>query len=90
MIKAGTINPLNVFALRKVAHCPLHFEKVYFDLRVDLSDIINWIEENLEGRYHIGQHYKESSGGNSLQYIAAFEHHAEASYFAIMQYQINK
>lgn len=92
MMKLGEINPLNVFNLRKVSHCPPHFTKVYFDtLDVSLMSksiektVSDWIFENLEGRYYLGDAYiKNSQNKMSLQKCAGFEIEAEASFFSLM------
>lgn len=90
MIKAGTINPLNVHNLRKVQHCPPHFIKVPFDLRAQERKIIDWVEENLEGRYHFAPYYEDKArAGVSVRYYVAFENHNEASYFALYLNLIN-
>ena len=54
MLKHGEINPLNVFGLRRMDHCPPHFEKVYFDLRTSEKHISDWIYEHLIGRFWFG------------------------------------
>jgi hypothetical protein len=43
MLKYGEINPLNVFGLRRVEHCPPHFEQVHFNLHVNDKKITDWI-----------------------------------------------
>lgn len=90
MLKHGVINPLNVFGLRKLEHCPPHFERVTFELKCTNKDITDWIYENLEGRFWIGDNFvKETS---TLNMCAGFEHHGEASYFALLldKFNINK
>lgn len=85
MIKHGEPNPLNIFGLRRLPHCPPHCEYVEFDSRAPLKDIIDWIYENLEGRFWIGDTYNPTKGGSmTLNKRAAFEKPSEASYFALM------
>ena len=63
MLKHGEVNPLDVFGLRKLDHCPPHFERVIFDLRLSKKDIIDWIYENLEGRFYHGSYDTISENG---------------------------
>lgn len=91
MIKNGSVNPLNIFGLREVSHCPPHFQQVSFDLRVDQNTIKNWIYENLDGRFWIGDKYfTQGNGTIDLQKCVAFEEHPEATYFSLFLDQINK
>lgn len=90
MLKHGEVNPLNVFGLRETSHCPPHFQQVSFDLRTDINTIKNWIYENLEGRFWLGDHYYTNGHGTvDMQKCAAFENHSEASYFSLLLDQIN-
>jgi hypothetical protein len=91
MLAQGEVNPLNVFGLRLVEHCPPHFERVLFDLRCEPKDISDWIYSHLEGRFYMGTVYTVDTGktGVDMQHCVAFERHAEASYFALMLDQIN-
>lgn len=85
------INPLNVFGLRRVEHCPPHFERVTFDLRVPERDIANWIYANLDGRFYFGEHYYiDDQERVQKTWQVAFEAHSEASYFALFLDQINQ
>lgn len=93
MLKHGDVNPLNIFGLRQLSHCPLHFESVRFDLRVNEKNIADWIFENLEGRFYIGViDIPKSSTGNVTmrQSLVAFELASEATYFSMFLTQINK
>lgn len=78
------VNPLNVFDMRRLDHCPPHFEKVIFDSHVPISTILDWIYENLEGRFYYGLHSsKLNSETIEVKSIVSFEIHSEASYFAL-------
>jgi hypothetical protein len=94
MLKYGEVNPLNVFGLRQLEHCPPHFQVVPFDLRAGIKDITDWIYENLSGRFWVGYYYVIESGDsgaiNSMQYAVAFERHDEASYFALFLPELNQ
>jgi hypothetical protein len=93
MIKHGEVNPLNVFGLRKVDHCPPHFERVFFDLYVHEKFLTDWIYENLAGRFYIGQiacrDQFDASKPTVIRTIAAFEIASEASYFSMFLPQLN-
>ena len=90
MLKHGEANPLNVFGLRILAHCPPHFERVQFELYTNEKDICDWIHENLEGRFYIGPTDIKSKSSTVRQTLVAFELHQEASYFSLFLPQINQ
>lgn len=93
MLKHGEVNPLNVFDLRQLEHCPPHFQLVFFDLRTAVKEITDWIYENLSGRFWIGVHFasdEESNNKVAATYAVAFELHEEASYFALFLPEINQ
>lgn len=91
MLKHNEVNPLSVFGLRRMEHCPPHFSPVRFDIRVNEKQITDWIWENLDGRFYVGDHYSESGNGNFIsQKMVAFEEPGEASYFALVLDTINR
>ena len=91
MLKHNEVNPLSVFGLRRMDHCPPHFITVPFDLRVAEKIISDWVWEHLSGRFYYGDHYYENDNGSLLgRKIVAFEEPGEASYFALMLDTINK
>lgn len=91
MLKHNEVNPLAVFGLRKVDHCPPHFTPVLFELGTNEKNITDWIWENLDGRFYLGDYYTENStGGLSVQKMASFEIAGEASLFALVLNTINK
>lgn len=90
MIKHGEVNPLDVFGLRHVAFCPPHFQQVPFDIRVSEKEIRDWIFENLEGRFFLGDMVSsDEQGSTSMHKVAAFERHDEASFFGLVLPSIN-
>lgn len=91
MLKYGEINPLNVFGIRKMSHCPPHFERVTFDIKTQEKRITDWIVENLAGRFWVGDIYSDtaSDGKPLMCKCVAFEEKSEASYFALYLDQIN-
>ena len=90
MLKYGEANPLAVFGLRQVEHCPPHFTKVDFDLRVNEKIISDWIWTNLSGRFWFDDYYYTTEGGSvNFRKCAAFEIPSEASMFALILDQIN-
>ncbi len=91
MLKYGEVNPLAVFGLRRVEHCPPHFTRVEFDARVTDKEIADWIYTNLLGRFYVGDRYVLSTSGSAtIVKCAAFENSGEASYFALQLDQINE
>jgi hypothetical protein len=91
MLKHNEVNPLAVFGLRELEHCPPHFIKVEFDLKTADKAISDWIWTNLSGRFWYGDWYsKDESYNVTFQKCAAFESPGEASMFALMLDQINK
>jgi len=85
MIKHGEPNPLNIFMMRSFTHCAPHLERVYFDTNQSDTTILNWIIENLEGRFYYGDHLIKNADNNwEIRKCAAFEIKSEASYFCFM------
>ncbi len=90
MLKHNEANPLSVHQLRRMDHCPPHFTFVHFNLSTVEKNITDWIWENFEGRFYIGDHFTEEQNNSfSMQKIAAFEIPGEASYFALILNTIN-
>ena len=90
MLKYNQPNPLNVFGLRQLEHNPPHFTNISFDIRVNQKQITDWIWENLQGRFWIGDSYSSNESGTiTFQKSVSFEHAAEASYFSLLLDQIN-
>jgi hypothetical protein len=91
VLKYGEANPLAVFGLRRLEHCPPHFVQVPFDLKGSEKTISDWVHTNLTGRFWYGDHYyKDSSSNVHVQKCVAFEIAGEASMFSLMLDQINK
>jgi len=91
MLKHNEANPLAVFGLRRVEHCPPHFTQVLFDTYVNEKTITDWIYEHLTGRFYYGDFYKESDlGKTGVTRCVAFEEPGEASYFSLILDTINK
>jgi hypothetical protein len=83
--KEISINPLNVFGLRKVSFPPPHFEYVNMKLSYNMLDSIEkWIEKNSKKRYFIGKNIdltKDRKIDNFLR--IGFEDSKELSYFIL-------
>lgn len=91
MIKYGEPNPLNIFNLRRLNYCSPHLEKVHFDSKVHDRVFVDWIYENLEGRFYLGDDIVEQSDGNIVvQKVVAFEIHSESTFFCFMLDKLNK
>jgi predicted nucleotidyltransferase len=90
MLKHNEANPLNVHQMRRVEHLPPHFTKVMFTLGTQEKIIVDWIWENLEGRFYLGDWYSEKATGTlDVQKVAAFETAGEASLFALILDTVN-
>jgi hypothetical protein len=95
MIKHGEINPLNVFGLRRLEHCPPHFARVQIEnMYVDPKEITDWIYENLTGRFCFIDDCLEVSDGQPKKRMqavkcAGFEEPGEASMFSLVLDRIN-
>lgn len=90
MLKYGEVNPLAVFGLRRLDHCPPHFQRVEFDARVADKNIADWIYINLTGRFYLGDQYTtKDDGSTNLVKCAGFESAGESSYFALQLDRIN-
>ena len=91
MLKYGEANPLTVFGIRELEHCPPHFTRVCFDLKCPEKNISDWVWTNLTGRfYYNDMYYKDPENNVHTQKCAAFESPGEASMFALILDQINK
>ena len=82
MLKNREANPLAVFNMRKLEHCPPHFQKLIFKLETNERDILDWIFENTAGRFYLMTDINSNT-------CVAFEIHNEATYFTLFLSQIN-
>ncbi|HET8688710.1 MAG TPA: hypothetical protein VFM18_19005 [Methanosarcina sp.] len=90
MLKYREVNPLAVFGLRELEHCPPHFIRVGFDLRTDEKNITDWVWSNLDGRFWYGDWYSKAENDRVvMQKCIAFEEPGEASMFCLILDQIN-
>jgi len=92
MLKYGAPNPLNVHQLRRLSWCPPHFTRVQFEPYVTEKNITDWLYENLEGRFYVGDiDVARTPGGKPIDrnLLVAFELAAEASYFSLVLHTIN-
>ncbi len=91
MLRNGEANPLTVHGLREMGHCPPHFIQVKFDLRNSHKQISDWIWENFEGRFWLGDWFDVNTSGQcTMVTCAAFEIPGEASMFSLMLDQIQQ
>ena len=92
MLKHNEVNPLAVFGLRRMDHCPPHFTVVTFEIYAPEKTISDWIWENLDGRFYLGDEYSTDADTKSvrLQKRVGFEIPGEASYFSLVLDTINK
>ena len=91
MLKHGEVNPLNVHQLRRVSHCPPHFERVIFEPYITKKQVTDWLYENLEGRFYVGDIDVERTPSKPIDrnLLVAFEQPREASYFSLILPTIN-
>jgi len=90
MLKHKEVNSLAVFGLRRMDHCPPHFITIKFDGHNNDKIITDWIWENLDGRFYMGDDYAESPESSIfMQKIVGFELPGEASYFSLILDTIN-
>jgi hypothetical protein len=92
MLKLNEVNPLAVFGMRRLEHCPPHFSVVKFDIYTNEKVITDWIWENLDGRFFVGDQYiaGQDKETMAIQKMAGFEIAGEASYFGLILDTINK
>lgn len=89
-VKQYQPNPLNLFNLRRVEHCPPHFFAVDFDIVTGEKRISDWIWEHLGGRFYLGDIVVNQDQARGLKKRAAFEIHGEGTLFALQLGEINK
>jgi hypothetical protein len=89
VLKYGEVNPLNVFGLRRLDHCPPHFVEVKYTLKTSEKKITDWVIENLEGRFYAGDSYTEENDHIHMIKCVAFEIPGEASYFSLILDKLN-
>jgi hypothetical protein len=90
MLKFGEPNPLSIFGMRRIDHCPPHFSSLNFTLRTKEKNISDWIWENTSGRFYLGDSYYVNDRQRiEMSKVVAFELPAEASYFTLMLDTIN-
>jgi hypothetical protein len=90
MLKHNEVNPLTVFGLRRMDHCPPHFIKVHFNTYTQEKVFTDWIYENLTGRFYLGGEYYKEDGNTEMRKCVAFELPGEASLFSLVVDTINK
>ena len=87
VLSRGEPNPLNVTDLRRIDHCPPHFTKVTFEPFAKEKVFSDWLWENLEGRFYIGDQIVDRKDTGTLCMAATlvgFELPTEASYFSLL------
>jgi len=92
MLKHGEPNPLNVHQLRQLSWCPPHFTQVIFEPYITQKTVTDWLYENLEGRFYVGDiGIARTPGGKSIDrnLLVAFELPGEASYFSLILPELN-
>jgi hypothetical protein len=78
------INPLDVLGIRKVNFCPPNFETVDLDKTYNIEAVLSdWIEDNLSGRYFIGDNVCIKDDSIKGVTTVGFEHTKEMSFFML-------
>lgn len=91
MLRDSEANPLTVHGLREMDRSPPHFVHVKFELRNSHKQIVDWIWENFEGRFWLGDYYYTTESGSiAMTACAAFEIPGEASMFSLCLDQIQQ
>jgi hypothetical protein len=84
-LKNGKVNPLNVLGLRKVAFPAHHFVYTVIPKYNPsyTSKLDSWIDQNLNGRYYIGQSIDLID--NTIVFVTkiGFENEKELSFFKL-------
>jgi len=86
MIKHKSLNPLNLFGLRRFDVPPKHFEYIVLPLKYNLEDSLSkWIYDNLKGRYYVGKalHINDADNQITISIKVGFEEAKEISYFTL-------
>lgn len=84
MIKKGKINPLELYNVRRVDFCPSYFESHNLETTYNLRNAIeSWIQDNLSGRYYIGNSIILSNSNLKQATKIGFEKSSELSYFML-------
>lgn len=92
MLKHNQLNPLNVHGLRELSWCPPHFTCVQFEPYITKKQVTDWLYENLEGRFYVGDiDVARTPGGKPIDrnLLVAFELPGEASYFSLLLPTLN-
>lgn len=88
MLKFNEANKLSIFGMRLMSYCPPHFTPIDFDLIAKEKQITDWLWENTEGRFFIGDIWT-TEGPLRIKKRVAFENAGEAGYFALILDTIN-
>jgi hypothetical protein len=84
-LKNGKVNPLNVLGLRRVDFPAHHF--VYTELPKYNPQFVNkldlWINQNLNGRYYVGQYIGLVDNTIVFTTRIGFENEKELSFFKL-------
>lgn len=86
MTKVKEPNPLNFYDARQLKVLPPHFESIVIDMKIYNMEktIVKWINQNLKGRFFIGNVISLSSSNQYQSGIrVGFENPKELSYFTL-------
>lgn len=77
-------NPLDVLGIRRVNFCPSTFETIDLEKTYNIEAVLSdWIEDNLSGRYFLGENVSLKNESISSVTTVGFELTKEMSFFML-------
>ena len=77
-------NPLDILGIRRVNFCPPNFETVNLEKTYNIEAVISdWIEDNLSGRYFLGENVTIQNDSIVSVTTVGFEDTKEMSFFML-------
>ncbi len=77
-------NPLDVLGIRRVNFCPSTFETIDLEKTYNIEAVLSdWIEDNLSGRYFLGENVSLKNESISSVTTVGFELSKEMSFFML-------
>jgi len=78
------VNPLDILGIRRVNFCPPTFETVDLEKTYNIEAVLSdWIEDNLSGRYFLGENVSLNNDTISNVTTVGFEESKEMSFFML-------
>tara|TARA_B100001287_G_scaffold25159_1_gene18308 strand:- start:7632 stop:7931 length:300 start_codon:yes stop_codon:yes gene_type:complete len=86
LLKKIKTNPFDILGIRRLNFCPPDFETVNLPRTYNIETAVSeWINDNLSGRYFLGENVTLSKADDSIQsiYTVGFEETKEMSLFML-------